>query len=155
MPEAPEQQWRYFEDLPIGERFTSRTLTVERDNMLAFARTYDPQYFHADETRAADHPVFQGLTASGIYVAALWRILDHDIFADVAWVCGLGWDEVRWRRPVRAGDEIYATATILEKRPWKNDPSIGRVTIRHEIINQRGEMVFGYLGDSLIHKRPR
>jgi len=147
-------KWRYFEDLVIGQKERSKGLTLDRDKMVAFAREYDPQYFHADEAAAQDHKIFQGITASGIYTAALWRILDHDIYEDVAWVCGLGWDEVRWRKPLKPDDVIYATAEVLEKRPWPKDPNIGRVTVRHEIINQRGEMVFGYYGDSLVHRRP-
>ena len=89
MTDAPAT-WRYFEDLAIGEKHRSKTMTLDKEKMIAFARDYDPQYFHADEDAAANHKVFEGLTSSGIYTAALWRILDHDIFHDVAWVCGLG-----------------------------------------------------------------
>ena len=156
MPNPPEQSgdWRYFEDLQIGELHRSKTMMLDKDAMVAFARQYDPQYFHADEDAAAGHKVFEGLTASGIYTAALWRILDHDIFDDVAWVCGLGWDEVRWRKPLRPGDEIYATAEVMEKRPWKKDDTIGRVSVKHALVNQNGETVFHYIGDSLVNKRP-
>ena len=153
MAETP-QEWRYFEDLEIGARSTSKKLTLDKDKMVSFAREYDPQYFHADEAAAANHKVFEGLTSSGIYTAALWRVLDHDIFSDVAWVCGLGWDQVRWRKPLRAGDEIYATAEVIEKRPWKKDDTIGRVTVRHELVNQHGDVVFHYFGDSLVNRRP-
>ena len=151
---SEKSKWRYYEDLLIGETVQSDYLTLERSEMLAFATKYDPQYFHADENAAPDHPIFQGLTASGIYVAAIWRLLDHQVFGDVAWVCGLGWDEVRWRRPLKPGDQVCAWAEILEKRPWEDREDIGRLTLRHELRRPDGEMVFGYFGDSLVHKRP-
>jgi acyl dehydratase len=146
-------KWRYFEDLSIGEIVQSDFVTMDRDEMVAFAAKYDPQYFHADEAAAADHPIFEGITASGIYVAAIWRLLDHQVFGDVAWVCGLGWDEVRWRKPLKPGDQVCAWAEILEKRSWKDKADVGRLTLRHELRRPDGEMVFGYFGDSLVHRR--
>lgn len=147
-------EWRYFEDLSVGETVRSQPFTLDRDEMIAFAGRYDPQYFHNDEAQAADHPVFQGLTASGIYTAAIWRLLDHQVFGDVHWVCGIGWDQVRWRKPLKPGDTVHGWAEILEKRPWKKRTDIGRVTIRHELRNEAQEAVFHFLGDSLVHKRP-
>ena len=150
-----EPTWRYFEDLKIGEIVQSDFMTLDKADMVAFASRYDPQYFHADETAAADHPVFHGLTASGIYTAAIWRLLDHQVFGDVAWVCGIGWDQVRWRKPLKPGDRVCAWAEILEKRPWKKHTDMGRVTIRHELRDPDGAVVFGYFGDSLVRRRPR
>lgn len=147
-------EWRYFEDLAVGETVESEPFTLERDEMIAFASRYDPQWFHNDEAAAADHKVFEGLSASGIYTAAIWRLLDHQVFGDVNWVCGIGWDQVRWRKPLKPGDRVRAWAQILEKRPWKKRTDIGRVTIRHELRNDAGEAVFHFLGDSLVHKRP-
>lgn len=148
-------EWRYFEDLSVGETVESGPFILDRDEMVAFASRYDPQYFHNDEALAAGHPVFQGITASGIYTAAIWRLLDHQVFGDVHWVCGIGWDQVRWRKPLKPGHRVRAWAEILEKRPWKKRTDIGRVTIRHELRDDSGAAVFHFLGDSLVHRRPK
>jgi acyl dehydratase len=147
-------EWRYFEDLEVGETVESEPMVLDKDDMVAFASRYDPQYFHNDEALAADHPVFEGLTASGIYTAAVWRMLDHASMGNVRWVCGIGWDQVRWRKPVNPGDALRAWAEVVEKRPWKRRTDIGRVTMRHELRNQHGEVVFQFVGDNLVHRRP-
>ena len=98
MPVSSEGiKWRYFEDLEIGEEVLSDEYEVTKEDVIEFATRYDPQYFHANPDEAKDHPLFQGLAASGIHTLAIWRILDHSVFGNVAWVCGIGWDEVRWR----------------------------------------------------------
>ncbi|MGI9245655.1 MAG: MaoC/PaaZ C-terminal domain-containing protein, partial [Steroidobacteraceae bacterium] len=94
---------RYYADLVIGEVRESRERQLELDELLAFARTYDPQYFHADPD-AARGSVFGEVIASGIHTMALWRQLDHEISSDIAWICGVAWEDVKWPKAVRAGD---------------------------------------------------
>ena len=88
---------------------TSTPLTVDRDAMIAFAREFDPQYFHADEVAAQDSQ-FGDVIASGQYTMVLWRQLDHRIAHDIAWICGVAWDDVRWPVAVREGDTLRARA---------------------------------------------
>ena len=105
---------RFHEDLGSG------TLRVSKAEVLAFARKYDPQYFHADEEAARDS-VFGEVVASGIHTMAMWRQLDHQIAADIAWICGIAWDDVRFPRAVRPGDTLRARATCLDKRVSRKD----------------------------------
>lgn len=143
---------RYFEDLVVGEVRESSTRVVRLDELLEFARRYDPQYFHADPQAAADSR-FGGIIASGIHTAALWRALDHEISGDIRWICGIAWEEVRWPHPVRAGDALRARAECLAKRESRSDPGRGVVEYRYSLLNQRDELVFTCRSINLVERR--
>ena len=85
---------KYFEDISIGDCAESGEQTVDREEMLEFARRYDPQYFHTDP-EAAKASVFGEVVASGLFTAVLWRRLDHEISGDIAWICGVAWKDTR------------------------------------------------------------
>lgn len=144
---------RYYDDLVIGEFKRSSERCVTLDEMLAFARVYDPQYFHAD-AQAASHSIFGELVASGIYTMALWRQLDHEISSDIAWICGVAWEDVRWPRAVRAGDRLRASAECLAKRPSASDASRGIVEYRYTLRNQQDEVVFTCRSINLVEVAP-
>jgi acyl dehydratase len=143
---------RYFEDLVIGQAEESGPLTVERDAMLAFASQYDPQYFHADP-EAAKRSSFGGLIASGIYTMALWRKLDHEIAHDIAWICGIAWDDVRFPKALRAGDTIRARAKCLSKRDSRSEPKRGIVVYEYTLLNQHDDLVFTCRSTNLVERR--
>ena len=143
---------RYYEHLEIGEIRESTSLTVELEQMTAFAAQYDPQYFHADEPLARDS-IFGEVVASGQYTMMLWRKLDHQISHDIAWICGVGWDDVRWPVAVYAGDTLQARAWCISKRESSKDPSRGVVRFQYELINQRDEVVFTSVSTNLIERR--
>lgn len=143
---------RYFEDLIEGDERVSGTREVTETELLDFARTYDPQYFHADP-QAAARSIFGGLIASGIFTMAVWRQLDHQICADVAWICGVAWDDVRFPKPVRARDALRARALCLSKRPSQKDPRRGVVVFEYTLLNQRGETVFTCRSTNLVERR--
>lgn len=143
---------RYYEDLETGETLESGTMRVTKDEVLAFARKYDPQYFHADEEAARDS-VFGEVVASGIHTMAMWRQLDHQIAANIAWICGVAWDDVRFPRAVRPGDTLRARATCLDKRLSRKDPERGVVVYHYELFNQRDEIVFECVSTNLVQRR--
>jgi acyl dehydratase len=143
---------RAYEDLVVGEAATSSALTVELDAMLEFARKYDPQWFHADEA-AAKESVFGEVVASGIYTAALWRKLDHEINGDVDFICGVAWEDTRWHRAVRAGDALRAVSTVVEKRPSKSDPARGTVIFDYGLIDADDQRVFSCRSINLVRRR--
>ncbi|MGF1544933.1 MAG: MaoC/PaaZ C-terminal domain-containing protein [Parvularculaceae bacterium] len=145
---------RAYEDLVVGERAQSAPRAVDRDEMIGFAKTYDPQWFHADAD-AAKGSTFGEVIASGVYTAALWRRLDHEINGDVDFICGVAWEDVRWPRAVRAGDELRAASEVLEKRPSGSDPTRGVVIYLYRLINQHGEDVFSCRSVNLVRRRPR
>ena len=144
---------RYWDDIEIGETTRSSTMRVDEAAMVEFACKYDPQPFHTDR-QAAKESLFDGLIASGIYTAALWRLMDHEVSGDIAFICGVAWDEVKWRRPVRPGDLIYATSRCVMKRRSAKRPGAGVITLHHEVLKQNDEVVLCFDSTDLVRRRP-
>ncbi|RME68929.1 MAG: MaoC family dehydratase [Alphaproteobacteria bacterium] len=142
---------RYYEDLELGAVAYSGEKAVSEEEIVAFARQYDPQYFHVDP-EAAKASRFGGLVASGIHNLAIWRRLDHEIASDIAWICGVGMDEIRLLNPVRPGDRLRARAECVSKRPSKRDPGRGVVVFRYSLVNQRDETVLSFLSTNLVER---
>lgn len=151
-PFVPVKPHRTFEDLKVGEFRKSRTRTVTQEEILAFARDYDPQWFHADADLARDS-VFGEVVASGIHVLAMWRQLDHEINSDIDFVCGVGWDELRLRRAIRAGDTIHVTSEIIELRPSTTRTDRGTALTRYAVVNQHGEEAVTFTSINLVYTR--
>ncbi|MFT4152036.1 MAG: MaoC/PaaZ C-terminal domain-containing protein [Paracoccaceae bacterium] len=145
----PPRRW---EDLVVGEETASREMLVEQGPMIDFATRYDPQFFHMDPA-TADQSLFGGVIASGLYTACLWRILDHEENGDIAWVCGVGWNDVRWSRAVRPGDRIVAHSRVEALRPSNSRPGVGMATLRHWVTNQTGETVFSFVSTDMVYRR--
>jgi len=143
---------RYYEDLVEGEEMVSGPRSVDAEELLTFARQYDPQYFHTDP-EAAKRSIFGGVVASGIFTMAIWRQLDHQIAHDIAWICGVAWDDVRFPVAVRAGDTLTARAKCLGKRPSHSRPERGVAIYQYILQNQRGETVFTCRSTNLIERR--
>jgi len=143
---------RYYEDLIEGELLNSGPRTVTLEEMLAFARQYDPQYFHTDP-ETAKRSVFGEVIASGIFTMAIWRQLDHQIARDIAWICGVAWDVVRFPTAMRAGDTVRAQAHCLSKRLSKRDPQRGVAVYEYVLTNQRDEIVFTCRSTNLVQRR--
>ncbi len=144
---------RYLEDLSVGETCESAPRQVTEEELLAFARLYDPQYFHADPV-AARSSSFGGLIASGIFTMAIWRALDHQMAPDIAWICGVAWDDVRFPLAVRPGDTLRARSRCLSLRPSGKDPRRGVTVFRYELLNQRDDVVFTCESTNLIERGP-
>jgi acyl dehydratase len=140
---------RYYQDIVIGEVRESGPRLVTLDEIILFAARYDPQYFHTDPI-AAKQSIFGEVIASGIHSAALWRMLDHEISGDICWICGIAWEEVRWPKPVRAGDQLRARAEALSKRRSASDVARGIVEFRYSMLNQHDETVFTCRSINLI-----
>ncbi len=120
----------YFEDLVPGRVFDLGTTLVDRDEMLAFARRFDPQPFHVDE-EAGKASIFGGLTASGWFTAALWmRAYADGVLARAASLGSPGGEEIAWPAPVFAGDELRATMEVVEARRSRSRPDLGLVKLR-------------------------
>lgn len=144
---------RHFEDLKIGEFLTSDYMTVELEDMLAFADKYDPQWFHTDIDAAKDTR-FGEVIASGVYVAAIWRKMDHSLNGDVNYICGVGWEDVRWAKAMRAGDVVRATSEVLELRDSGSDPTRGIAVYMCRLENDQGETMLQFRSTTLVHRTP-
>jgi acyl dehydratase len=99
--------------------------------------------------------VFGEVIASGIYTMALWRRLDHEISGDIAWICGVAWEDVKWPVAVRAGDKLRAQAECIAKRPSGSDPARGVVEFRYTLLNQRNEIAWTCRSINLVETAPR
>ena len=143
---------RTFEDLAIGEKRRSRDKHVNLDEILDFARAYDPQWFHVDPDLAKGS-AFGDVVASGIHILAMWRILDHEINGDIDFVCGIGWDELRLKHAVRPGDTIHVTSEIVDLRPSNSYASRGTAMTRYRVVNQRDEEAVTFTSINLVYTR--
>ena len=116
---------QYLEDLHAGQIFRSGRMRIDTERIKAFAAEFDPQPFHLDEQAARD-TLFGGLAASGWHTAALtMRLLVESEFRPAGGLVGAGFEELRWPRPVRPGDELHVESEILEVRPSSTRSSQG------------------------------
>jgi acyl dehydratase len=132
----------YFDDLSAGQKFRGN-LKIELDAaaIKAFARQFDPQPFHLDET-AAEATFFRGLAASGWHTGSLtMQLLVTDGPLLAGGVIGAGTEELRWPRPVRPGDTLRIESEVLAVRPLLSRPDHGLVKIRTTTFNQNDEPV--------------
>ena len=145
---------RYLEDFAVGQKFGSATLRVEEERVKRFAAEFDPQPFHLDDA-AARGTLFGGLAASGWHTAAMtMRLLVESELKPAGGIVGAGFDEFRWPRPVRPGDELRIEAEVLEVRPSKSRPEQGMVKLRTTTLNQRNEPVQVSVGNLVVPRRP-
>lgn len=144
----------YLEDLAAGRVFTAGPVTVTEEEILEFARRYDPQPFHLDREAAARHPVFRGLAASGWHTAALMMSMVAQALKDLPWgVVGSG-GELQWVRPVRPGDVLRLEVEVLEVTPSRSRADRGTALMRNRVINQAGEVVQEFTPRIIVPRRP-
>ena len=143
----------YFEDFEEGQVFELGERTLTQDEIVAFAREYDPQPFHVDE-EAAEKSAFGGLIASGWHTAVVFMRLYVDaVLSRAASMGSPGVEELRWLRPVRPGDALSAALTVLEAVPSSSNPRRGTVYFVSEVRNGRGEKVMTMKARGLFARR--
>ncbi|MCX7283261.1 MAG: MaoC/PaaZ C-terminal domain-containing protein [Novosphingobium sp.] len=144
--------WRCFEDLKVGEQRQSASRTVTEAEIVEFARAHDPQWFHTDP-EAARASVFGQVVASGIHVLAMWRQLDHTINSDIDFVCGVGWEHLRLKRAVRAGDTIHVTSEIISLEPSRSGKPRGTAVTRYAVLLDDGTQCVTFESINLVYTR--
>lgn len=143
----------YFEDFTIGSIRTYGGYEVTRDEIIEFARRWDPQPFHVDEA-SAQASVFGGLTASACHTFAISSVLTSrhpDVIRSVA---ALGFEELRFPNPVRPGDRLSFVSECLDRRESRSRPQIGIVTMQSTLVNQNGLPVMTMRAAFMVEKRP-
>jgi acyl dehydratase len=144
----------YFEDFIVGLRRELGSRSLSEDEMIGFAREYDPQPFHIDAEAAARSP-FGSLIASGWQTCAVtMRILCDSFLLESASMGSPGVDEVRWTKPVRPGDTLTVFSTVLEARASRSKPDRGVIVSATEVVNQKGEVVMTMRGMTMMATRP-
>lgn len=145
----------YFEDLEVGAETDFGSYHVTREEVLEFARKYDPQPFHlSDEEAAKTH--FGRLSASGWHTAAMTMavIAQKVVGEKQAGLGSPGIDELRWRKPVYPGDTLHVRGKIIEKTPSRSRPEMGSFRTHTTVTNQDGETVMTFSSIVLIRRRP-
>jgi acyl dehydratase len=145
---------RYFEDFTPGEVIELGSHTITKEEIVAFAKQFDPQPFHLDE-EAAKRTIYGGLLASGWHTGSItMRLLYEGLVKETVSLGSPGVDELRWLKPVRPGDTLSARLTVLECIPSRSKLDRGIVRSTIELRNQHGEVVVSSKGMSLFGRRP-
>jgi acyl dehydratase len=144
---------QYFEDFAVGDEFEVGPVTFREDEMIGFAREFDPQVFHTDAEAATKH-FYGGLIASGWYVLCkTFRELTDAGFLRGGGMGSPGIDRVRWKKPVRPGDELRVTLRVTNTRLSSTRPDRGYVDLEFEARNQHGEIVTSYQVMEILKRR--
>src|SRR5215208_3221605 len=145
---------RYFEDLEVGVETEFGTYLVTREEILEFARKYDPQPFHlSDEAAAKTH--FGRLAASGWHTCAMTMavLARYSVRNEQAGLGSPGVDELRWLKPVYPGDTLHVSGKIIAKTPSRSKPHIGSFRTQTTVTNQDGVPVMTFISIVLIRRR--
>ena len=153
----------YWEDIELGARRELGSYTFTEDEIIRFARKYDPQPFHIDK-EAAKHSIFGGLIASGWHTAAIWMKLSiegrkRDSEGGKARVLrsgvSPGFEDMKWLKPVRPGMTLTYTSETSEKVELRSRPELGLIKTRNEARDEAGELVFSFIGKGFMQRRPK
>jgi acyl dehydratase len=143
----------YFEDHVPGSTYDVGSITVTEEDIIAFAKQWDPQVFHVDP-EAAKNTSFGGLVASGFHTVVLaMRLIAENRLHRLKNFGSPGIDELRWLKPVRPGDTLSVRITVVDAKPSKSKPDRGLVTGIVEIENQKGETVARWKGMNIVERR--
>lgn len=143
----------WWEDLAVGDTRELGSLTVTEDEIVAFARQFDPQPFHLDH-EAARHSVFGALCASGWHTCALaMRLMVTNFLHRTSSLGSPGLDSLRWLKPVFPGDTLTLRHSIVDKRPMNKRPDVGLVRTVWQMFNQHGEQVLQMEGWGMFRRR--
>jgi len=143
----------HYEDLGIDQCDTFGPITVDADEVVEFARRYDPQRFHLSDEGARD-TYFGRLAASGWHTAAMtMKLMMTGREAQLASLGSPGLEDLRWRRPVYPEDLLRARVTVTDKRLSRSRPEMGLVHFRVETINQDDVVVMSFTTVSMLARR--
>ena len=146
---------KYWEDLAVGEKKRFGAYEVTREEVIAFARNYDPQPFHlSDEAAAKTH--FGRLAASGWHTCAMTMamLVEEGRREPYAGLGSPGVDELRWLKPVFPGDTLSVETEIIEVRPSNSRPELGSFKSNVTVFNQDNEAVARFTSIVLVARRP-
>ena len=146
----------YFEEFVVGQRFVHavRRTVTEADNVFFSALTHNPAPLHLDEEYCREHTEFgQRIVNSAFTLGLMVGISVGDTTLGTT-VANLGWDEVRFPKPLFHGDTVHVRSTVLEQRDSRSRPDAGITIFLHEAFNQRNELVATCKRSALMKKKP-
>ena len=142
----------YLDDLSVGLRFRSGSFLIHEQQMMDFARQFDPQPFHLD-AELAKQSIFGGLVASGWFTASVSMRLLLEALPLATGTIGLGGETMQWPNPVKAADELHLEGEVIYIRPSRNHNDRAVVTVRSSTYNQNSKSVFSNVGNLLVFRR--
>lgn len=143
----------FLDDLKVGQRFETGSITVTEAEIITFAKQFDPQYYHIDPV-AAQKSAFGGLIASGFHTLSLSMRLFFDLnLWPESVIASPGMDNVKWLKPMRPGDTITAAAEVVDVRTSSSKPDRGVVIMEHPCWNQRGETILTLRCAHMLRRR--
>lgn len=146
--------FRYFEDFNVGDAVELGSFSLTAEDIIEFARKYDPQPMHVDPD-AARNSIYGGLIASGWHTASSYmRLLVDNVLKGTESIGSPGIDNLRWLKPVRPGDTVRAKLVVLDARASNSRPEWGIVRSRGELVNQDGELVMTAEAVNFFARRP-
>jgi len=145
----------HLDNLQAGQTYALGSRSVSREEILEFAVAWDPQPFHLEE-EAAESGIYGRLIASGWHTVCIFMRLFADGLLNRAAALGSpGIDELRWPKPVHAGDVLAARVEILDVRPFRSRPDRGAARIRCVVANQAAEEVLTMIATVMFLRRPQ
>lgn len=148
----------YFDDFQIGDKHAFGLYEVDRDEVVSFANSYDPQPFHLSDKEAAKTH-FGKLAASGWHSCGMMMHMLVNFWQSIpgfqeASLGAIGVDELRWLKPVYPGDTLTVETEVIEKHESKSRPEMGIIKTRTTLLNQNGEPVMTLIPISMWRRRP-
>ncbi|MCP3138419.1 MaoC family dehydratase [Pyxidicoccus xibeiensis] len=145
---------RYFEDFQPGDASEHGPYVVSREEIIAFAKQFDPQPFHLSDEGGREG-IFGGLIASGWHTASIChRLIVEGLLGKAASLGSPGLDELRWLKPVRPGDALSVRTEVVSTTPSRSKQDRGAIKFRFEVRNQHGEVVMTEIANALFSRRP-
>lgn len=148
-----KQEKVYFEDLQLNEITIKGDYLLTEEELITFARKWDPQVFHLDK-EAAEASVFGGLSACSAHNFSIMARLLFNEDKKVQVLAGLGTESMKFLNPSRPGDRLKVSHQIVEKRASKSRPNAGIVKNRTQLLNQNDEIIMDAMASALVAKRP-
>lgn len=149
-----QAKW-YFEDFEVGKTIEVGQRSVTEEEIIAFATQFDPQPFHVDKEAAAKS-IYGGIIASGWHTCSMMmRLMVDGVARNSSSLGSPGLDEIRWIKPVRGGDTLTVSTTVLASTPSTSRPDRGVVHTVWEAKNQHGELVATVKGMGMYLRRPK
>lgn len=142
----------YFDDVEVGYAEAHGPYELRKDEIVEFARKYDPEKFHTDET-FANSSIYRGLTASSSQMLPIAYALSHRGKNRMTILAPLSIDEVKFPNPARPGDQLYYSMEIIEKTESKSKPDRGVLKAHIKIANKSGDLVLDYKHTLLVARR--
>ena len=143
----------FFDDMPLGKRYTTGSKTLTAEAIIEFAKQWDNQPFHVDE-EAAKKSVYGGLIASGFHtiLTAFNLTLEASDWSESS-MGSPGMSEVRWIKSVYAGDTLRVEAEVTASKASKSKPDRGFVDVQYNILNQNDDLVSSYHSTHMLKRR--